>query len=65
MLEPVFYQGIKVGAVRRWPEGTVQFVLRAHKPEKYGAKTEITGANGGPLEAGILVRFVDANPTEE
>lgn len=65
VLEPVFYQGEKVGAVRRFPEGTVQFLLRAHKPEKYGAKTEITGPNGGPLEAGILVRFVDAKPTED
>ncbi len=65
VLEPVFYQGIKCGAVRRWPEGTVQFLLRAHKPAIYGVRAEITGANGGPIATAIQVRFVDAQPTED
>jgi hypothetical protein len=64
VLEPVFYQGIKCGAIRRWPEGTVQFILRAHKPEVYGAKTELSGPDGGPMLAKIEVEFVKAAPPE-
>jgi len=64
-LEPVFYQGIKCGAVRRYSDGLMQFLLRGFKPQKYSSKAEITGANGGPLQASIEVRFVDAQPSEE
>lgn len=64
-LEPVFYQGIKCGAVRRYSDGLMQFLLRGFRPQKYSSKAEITGPGGGPLEAGILVRFVDAKPTED
>jgi hypothetical protein len=64
-LEPVFYQGLKVGAIRRWPEGLTMFLLRGLKPEVYGQKTQITGADGGPLEASMQVRFIDAQPTED
>jgi len=62
VLEPVFYQGIKCGAVRRYPEGTAMFLLRGLKPEVYGAKTELTGAGGTPLS--IEVRFVDPQPRD-
>lgn len=34
-LEPVFYQGIKCGAVRRYSDGLMQFLLRGFKPDKY------------------------------
>ncbi len=64
-LEPVFYQGLKVGAVRRYSDGLMQFLLRGFRPQKYSAKAEITGANGGPIETAIQVRFVDAQPTED
>lgn len=50
VLEPVYYQGLKVGAVRRYSDGMMQFLLRGFKPEKYAARTEITGADGGPIE---------------
>lgn len=53
VLEPVFYQGIKCGAVRRYPEGTAMFLLRGLKPDIYGQKTEISGPNGGPLEVSL------------
>ena len=56
--EPVFYQGSECGQVRRFDSGLMQFLLRGLMPEKYGAKTEISGPEGGPLQAKIEVVFV-------
>lgn len=53
ILEPVFYQGIKCGAVRRHSDGLLQFLLRGFRPLKYSSKAEITGAGGGPLEVSL------------
>lgn len=55
-LEPVFYQGAICGSKRYYDSGLMQFLLRGLKPEKYGSKTEVTGAGGGPVD--ITVRFV-------
>lgn len=63
ILEPVFYQGVKCGAVRRFSDGLLQFLLRGFRPGKY-SRTELTGAGGGPLEATITVKFVDAKPQD-
>lgn len=34
-LEPVFYQGVKAGAIRKYSDTLLIFLLKAHKPEKY------------------------------
>ncbi len=60
ILTPVFYQGAPCGAVRVFSPGLLMFLMRGFKPEKYGAKTELTGAGGGPVE--ITVKFVRAKP---
>ena len=52
-LEPVFYQGIKCGAVRRYSDGLMQFLLRGFKPRKYRARAEISGPGGGPLQVSL------------
>jgi hypothetical protein len=52
-LEPVFYQGDMCGAVRRYSDGLMQFLLRGFKPQKYASRTELTGPNGGPLEVSL------------
>jgi hypothetical protein len=52
-LEPVFYQGDKCGAVRRYSDGLMQFLLRGFRPQKYAARTEISGPGGGPLEVSL------------
>jgi hypothetical protein len=65
ILEPVFYQGRKCGAVPRYSDGLLQFLLRGFRPQKYSSKAEITGPGGGPLEAVIQVRFVDAKPSTD
>ncbi len=53
VLEPVFYQGIKCGAVRRYSDGLMQFLLRGFRPQKYSSRAEITGPGGGPLEISV------------
>lgn len=57
VLEPVFYQGEKCGAVRRYSDGVMLTLLRGFKPQKYSQKTEITGADGGPLAIEIVERL--------
>ncbi len=49
--EPVFYQGIECGTVRKYSDTLLIFLLKARDP-KYREKTamELTGANGGPVE---------------
>lgn len=63
-LEPVFYQGIKCGAVRRYSDGLMQFLLRGFRPQKYSSKAEISGPGGGPIQTSLLVEFVDAKPSD-
>jgi hypothetical protein len=57
-LEDVWYQGEVCGQVRRYDSGLAQFLLRGLMPEKYGAKQEITGPQGTPVQARIEVVFV-------
>lgn len=57
-LEPVYYQGEECGVVRRFDSGLVQFLLRGMLPEKYSARTEISGPQGAPVQARIEVVFV-------
>jgi len=63
--EDVYYQGNVCGEVRRFDSGLMQFLLRGMLPEKYGARTEITGAQGAPLQAQITVQFVRPGDTTE
>lgn len=58
VLEPVFFQGAPCGAVRRYDSHLMHVLLRARNPERFGAKTEITGKDGGAIEASIQVTFV-------
>lgn len=62
-LEPVFYQGEKVGSVRRYSDTLIIFLLKAHNPSRFTEmkKTELTGADGAPLQlqwvGGLTERF--------
>lgn len=64
-LEPVFYQGMKCGAVRRFDNHAGIAMLRALKPKEYGLKAEISGPGGAPIPTSITVTFVDPKPTED
>ena len=50
--EPVFYQGEQCGAVRKYSDTLLIFMLKARRPEKYRerANVELTGQGGGPVE---------------
>lgn len=52
VLEPVFYQGDKVGTVRKYSDTLLIFLLKAHAPEKYrdNSRVELTGPDGGPIK---------------
>jgi hypothetical protein len=39
--EPIFFKDEKVGERRRYSDGLTEFMLKARKPEVYGAKLEI------------------------
>lgn len=55
--EPVFYQGVQCGVVRRYSDGLLQTLLKAHRPEKYRDRSavELTGKGGGPVETAAQV----------
>jgi hypothetical protein len=57
-LRPVFWKGKAVGAVREYPEGLMQFLLRGALPKKYREQVshEIGGVGGGPVS--VEVTFV-------
>jgi len=49
--EPVFYKGEKCGAIRRYSDGLMMFLLRGGMPAKYreNYKLELAGPAGGPI----------------
>jgi hypothetical protein len=63
--EDVYYQGSVCGTVRRYDSGLLQFLLRGMMPHKYGAKTEISGPEGAPVQARIEVVFVKPDETAD
>lgn len=55
--EAVYYQGGNVGTKIVYSDALLTKVLTARRPEVYGDKKQITGANGAPLE--FVVRNFD------
>src|SRR5436305_1255580 len=53
--KPVFQQGKKVGTVREYSDTLMLALLKAHRPEKFKDRQEITGPKGGPLETTVRV----------
>lgn len=49
--EPVFYQGEECGAVRKYSDTLLIFLLKGARPDTYreNFKAELTGPNGGPV----------------
>lgn len=63
VLEPVFQGGVHVGSVRKYSDGLLQFMLKAHRPDRYRdtVRNETTGADGEPVT--IRIEYADADPT--
>lgn len=47
--KPIYQGGQLVGTVREYSDTLMTFLLRGLKRERYGDKTELLGANGGPI----------------
>lgn len=47
--EPVYHQGAIVGYVTKYSDTLLSKLLTGRRPAIFGNKTEVTGANGGPL----------------
>lgn len=60
--EPVYYQGKRVGFIRRYSDALLMFLLKAHEPEVYRERYEVTGAGGGPVRHRLEVEEIP--PTE-
>lgn len=54
--EPVYHQGVEVGAVRKYSDTLLIFLLKATRPEKYRERsdTRVSGAAGGPLTIRVV-----------
>jgi hypothetical protein len=48
--EPVFYKGVQCGAVRKYSDVLLIFLLKGLRPEKYRERFEHTGEGGGPIQ---------------
>lgn len=50
--EPVFYKGVEVGAVRKYSDTLLIFLLKGYRPERYKERVaaEHSGPDGGPIE---------------
>lgn len=58
---PVTYQGQITDTYKEYSDRMLEVLLKAHRRDKYGDKVqaEVTGANGGPIQAAVTVAFVD------
>jgi hypothetical protein len=52
--EPVYYQGQQVGAVQRYSDTLLIFLLKGGLKEKYAERTEHTGKEGGPIQVAAM-----------
>ena len=55
--EPVFHRGQVCGAVRKYSDTLLIFLLKAHRPDKFRDRVELTGKGGSNL-------FPDPDPNE-
>jgi hypothetical protein len=66
--EPVWYRGQKVGAVQKYSDTLLIFLLKGCRPEKYADRrwyVEQSGPGGGPIQVDASVSRVAALTPEE
>jgi len=47
--QPIYHLGNKIDTVKKYSDTLLIFLLKAHRPEKYRERQEISGPNGGPI----------------
>ena len=65
--EPVYYQGQAIGAVRKYSDVLLIFLLKAHRPAKFrdNVSMEHSGPVGGPIKVEQTVHTPDADTWAE
>lgn len=48
-LKPVYHGGKEVGKIREYSDTLLIFLLKGHRPERFGSKVEHSGPGGGPI----------------
>ena len=67
VLEPIYYQGEAVGATRKFSDGLLMFLLRAHNPKKYreNMRVERSGkVDTGPRKVEFVFRGPPVRPAD-
>ncbi|MDL2267193.1 hypothetical protein LJC46_04300 [Desulfovibrio sp. OttesenSCG-928-G15] len=49
-LEPIWHKGEQCGEVRKFSDTLLIVLLKAHKPEKYAERKQVSGPDGGPVQ---------------
>ena len=65
-LEPVFYQGVRCGHIRKFSDSLIQFLLKGLKPDTYRDRSEsvLSNPDGSALLAGLQVTYVKPDTTD-
>lgn len=48
--EPVFYKGEECGSITKYSDGLAQFLLKAHRPDKYRERSEVKQEISGGMQ---------------
>lgn len=48
--EPVFYKGGECGTITKYSDGLAQFLLKAHRPDKYRERSEVKQEISGGMQ---------------
>lgn len=51
--EGVYYQGVRVDTQVKYSDRLMELAVKARRPHKYRERTELTGADGGPIQQQI------------
>ena len=63
--EPVFYQGQEVGAVRKYSDPLLMFLLKAHRPHLYRDNAKVEHSGGMDVTGDRKVTFEFVRPAEQ
>ena len=63
--EPIYYQGGQVGAVRKYSDALLMFLLRAHQPHLYRDNVKVEHAGAMEVTGDRKVTFEFVHPAEQ
>lgn len=63
--KPVYQNGALVGTVTEYSDTLTIFLLKAMDPNKYRERVALTGEDGGPMRAEVVIRHMFKPPGED